>query len=70
MFGRADLVIWLDGRPHPSAYAEHAFAASRPASGTGARRGVVEDRDMMTIVYGGVRDAADQGTSRRTLRGV
>lgn len=26
MFGRADRVIWMDGRPHPSAYAEHTFA--------------------------------------------
>ena len=23
LFGRADRVIWLDGRPHPSKYAEH-----------------------------------------------
>lgn len=26
MFGRADRVIWMDGRPHPSSYAEHTFA--------------------------------------------
>jgi hypothetical protein len=26
MFGRADRTIWLDGRPHPSAYAEHTLA--------------------------------------------
>jgi hypothetical protein len=26
MFGRADRVIWMDGRPHPSQYAEHTFA--------------------------------------------
>jgi hypothetical protein len=25
-FGRADRVIWMDGRPHPSKYAEHTFA--------------------------------------------
>lgn len=25
-FGRADRVIWMDGRPHPSRYAEHTFA--------------------------------------------
>jgi hypothetical protein len=25
-FGRADRVIWMDGRPHPSPYAEHTFA--------------------------------------------
>jgi len=25
-FGRADRVIWMDGRPHPSEYAEHTFA--------------------------------------------
>jgi hypothetical protein len=25
MFGRADRTIWLDGRPHPSEYAEHTF---------------------------------------------
>ena len=23
LFGRADRTIWLDGRPHPSKYAEH-----------------------------------------------
>jgi hypothetical protein len=26
MFGRADRVIWMDGRPRPSPYAEHTFA--------------------------------------------
>jgi hypothetical protein len=26
MFGRADRIIWLDGRPHPSLYAEHTWA--------------------------------------------
>lgn len=26
MFGRADRVIWMDGRAHPSPYAEHTFA--------------------------------------------
>jgi hypothetical protein len=26
MFGRADRTIWMDGRPHPSTYAEHTFA--------------------------------------------
>jgi len=26
MFGRADRTIWMDGRPHPSQYAEHTFA--------------------------------------------
>lgn len=25
-FGRADRVIWMDGRPHPSTHAEHTFA--------------------------------------------
>jgi hypothetical protein len=25
-FGRADRTIWMDGRPHPSKYAEHTFA--------------------------------------------
>ena len=25
MFGRADRVIWMDGRPHPSEYAEHTW---------------------------------------------
>jgi hypothetical protein len=25
-FGRADRTIWMDGRPHPSEYAEHTFA--------------------------------------------
>ena len=25
-FGRADRVIWMDGRPHPSEYAEHTFS--------------------------------------------
>jgi hypothetical protein len=25
MFGRADRVIWLDGRTHPSQYAEHTW---------------------------------------------
>ena len=24
-FGRADRVIWMDGRPHPSEYAEHTW---------------------------------------------
>jgi hypothetical protein len=26
MYGRADRTIWLDGRPHPSAFAEHTWA--------------------------------------------
>jgi hypothetical protein len=25
-FGRADRTIWMDGRPHPGAYAEHTFS--------------------------------------------
>jgi hypothetical protein len=25
LFGRADRMIWMDGRPHPSHYAEHTF---------------------------------------------
>src|SRR5690242_17254067 len=25
MFGRADRTIWMDGRPHPSEYAEHTW---------------------------------------------
>src|SRR5687768_3655910 len=26
LFGRADRVIWMDGRPHPSEYAEHTWS--------------------------------------------
>ena len=35
-FGRADRVVWMDGRPHPSDYSEHTWDGFSTGGGTTA----------------------------------
>ena len=60
-FGRADRVVWLDGRPHPSDYSEHTwdgFSTGRWENGqlaittTHMKQGVIQRNGSATSPYG------------------
>ena len=60
-FGRADRVVWMDGRPHPSDYSEHTwdgFSTGEWVSGqlvvttTHMKQGVVQRNGAATSPYG------------------
>ena len=60
-FGRADRVIWMDGRPHPSDYSEHTwdgFSTGRWENGqlvvttTHMKQGVIQRNGVATSPYG------------------
>jgi hypothetical protein len=60
-WGRADRVVWMDGRPHPSEYAEHTwdgFSTGRWENGqlavmtTHMKQGVIQRNGAATSPYG------------------
>ena len=60
-FGRADRVVWMDGRPHPSDYSEHTwdgFSTGRWENGqlvvttTHMKQGVIQRNGAATSPYG------------------
>src|SRR6476619_895244 len=60
-FGRADRVVWMDGRPHPSDYSEHTwdgFSTGRWFNGqlvvttTHMKQGVIQRNGVATSPYG------------------
>lgn len=63
VFGRADRVIWMDGRPHPSEYAEHTW--------DGFSTGTVEGNQLVIttthIKYGVIQRNGVAASSRATV---
>ena len=60
-WGRADRVVWMDGRPHPSDYSEHTwdgFSSGRWENGqlavttTHMKQGVIQRNGVATSPYG------------------